>query len=311
MTKKIDLSWFDLNNYKSLEHFDLAQWINVLGFRMRLNYLLKEKNGDYSDEEISQINSIISTIRNSPLLSPFEEFSAGGSIDSSFSFNTCSVRSTSLYMLAKISEDCRLKDWVAVQYSNEDIDEDIGELISNLLNFETAQEARDFIDSNPSIKTKGVTKDFLRSIEGPVNSDSFIPVDLIFHKNPSLGDISFTSVLVDLSSSDEQISKDFLYWLENYRRETGYYAPKRNFTEKKFNEWITMQLLPYIDLTLIALHEGTSITQYKLGSLLFPDDIEIDGTERIRRTVKPKANWLLEDSTLLAMQSQVNSSYPT
>ena len=255
MKKKIDLSWFDLNNYKSLKHFDLAQWINVLGFRMRLNYLLKEKKGDYSDEEKSQIDSIISTIKYNPLQSPFEDFSTGESTDSSFSFNTCSVRSTSLYLFAKIALDCRLEDWV----------------------------------------------------KDPINTDPFIPVDLVFHKNPSLGDMSLTNVLVDLSSSDEQISQDFLYWLAHYRRDTGYYAPKKNFTEKNLDEWISMQLLPYIDLTLIALHEGTSITQYKLGYLLFPDDIEIDGTERIRRTVKPKANWLLEDSTSLAMQSQARN----
>ena len=259
MAEKLDLSWFDLNNYKSLKDFNLVQWINVLGFRSRLDYLLKEKKGDYSDQEKSHIDIIISTIRNSPLLSPFKEISAWESIDPSFSFNTCSVRSTSLYLLAKISEDCRLEDW-----------------------------AKD-----------------------PVNTDPFIPVDLIFHKNPSIGDMAFTNVLVDLSGSDKQIKKDFLYWLENYRRATGYYAPKKNFTEKNSNEWISMQLLPYIDLTLIALYEGISITQYKLGSLLFPDDIEIDGTERIRRTVKPKAEWLLEQSTSLAMQSQVNSSYTT
>ncbi len=73
MTKKIDPSWFDLNNYKSLMHFDLAQWINVLGFRMRLNYLLKEKKGDYSEPlaksiKANGINGLKGKKENSPAI---------------------------------------------------------------------------------------------------------------------------------------------------------------------------------------------------------------------------------------------------
>lgn len=259
MAEKLDLSWFDLNNYKSLKDFTLTQWINALGFRARLNYLLEEKKEDYSDEEKSEIEVAIFSIKNTPILYKVI-FSFDGSKNPSFSFNTFSVRSTPVNLFRKISEDCRLKDWEN--------------------------------DSD--------------------NNDPFnIPVDLIFRRNPKISDMLFTNLLVNLSGTDEQIKKDFLYWLENYRKLMGYYAPKRDFTEKNFNEWVSMQLLPYIDLSLIALYERTSITQYKLGCLLFPDDIEIDSTERIRRTVKPKAEWLLNDSTSISMQAQVYSSFTT
>jgi hypothetical protein len=49
----------------------------------------------------------------------------------------------------------------AVEYTDGDINEDTGELISKFSKFESDDDARNFIASNPSIKSKGVTKDFV------------------------------------------------------------------------------------------------------------------------------------------------------
>lgn len=146
----------------------------------------------------------------------------------------------------------------------------------------------------------------IKAWESDSNNENYLamPIDLILQQNSEPGDMATTHVVVDLYGTDEQIMKDFAYWLENYRNEIGFSVPKKDFTEKQINEWISLNLLPYLDLTLITKAEGYSITQSKLGNVLFPDEIDIDSTERIRRTVKPKAEWILQQSILVSMQVQ-------
>jgi hypothetical protein len=130
------------------------------------------------------------------------------------------------------------------------------------------------------------------------------PWELIV-KERSIGLQVLNIVGVDLGASDEQIMSDFRHWLTEYKKFTGYKSPKRNFTDKDLSEWVEYRILPYIDLKSVAKFEGKIITQAKMARLIFPNEYDIDITERLRRTTKPKADWLFSYSTTSAILAQI------
>jgi len=86
----------------------------------------------------------------------------------------------------------------AVQYTDGDINEDTGELIPKFSKFESEEEAREFIDNNPSIETKGVTKDILRDNSSVLTGNRSLDalwksVDKKFEKIESTEDIAIVA----------------------------------------------------------------------------------------------------------------------
>ncbi len=126
----------------------------------------------------------------------------------------------------------------------------------------------------------------------------------------NIGDLGTHYVTINLSATDEQIMSDFRHWLTEYRKAMGqgYESHKRNFTDKDLSEWIEYRVLPYLDLMMIAKLEGKKMTQAQAARLIFPDEYDVDITERLRRTTKQKAEWLLKYSTIYALGSQINAS---
>ena len=112
-------------------------------------------------------------------------------------------------------------------------------------------------------------------------------------------------VYVDLNATDNQIKENFNSWLKNKRKVTERNVSKRCFTEIDFSRWEKHKILPYIDLKLIAHSEGKTLTQSKIGDLLFSSDKVIERPLKVRKTVKPLAEKLLTTKTICAMQSQI------
>ena len=82
----------------------------------------------------------------------------------------------------------------AVEYTDGDINEDTGELISKFSKFESDDAAREFIASNPSIKSKGVTKDFVNDNKSALTGNRSLDalwksVDAKFEKVETGGNI--------------------------------------------------------------------------------------------------------------------------
>ncbi len=109
---------------------------------------------------------------------------------------------------------------------------------------------------------------------------------------------------IDRGATDKQLENDFSQWLKNHRTVTEYTARARRFNLVDFKRWSDNKLLPYLDLTLIANVEGKELTQNKLGELLFPNEFDAGLIERIRKTVKPLAEWLISNKTLAALKCQ-------
>lgn len=127
------------------------------------------------------------------------------------------------------------------------------------------------------------------------------PYDFLYKKFDELDDGSDTHVTINLTATDEQILSDFQHWLTEYRKAVGRESNKKNFSDKDLACWYESRLLPYIDLTLSAAIEGKKITQAKIAELLCLD------LDKLRKTIKPKAEWLFRHETLTAIEDQLSS----
>ncbi len=131
------------------------------------------------------------------------------------------------------------------------------------------------------------------------------------------------NITIDLTATDEQLKSDFSRWLTEYRKTIDYESYKTKgykfykkkgielyqtkFTDKDLSYWVECRLLPYIDLTLVAAVEKKTITQAEIGRLVYPytEHHSEDITQKIRKTVIPKADWLFRDETLQAIRAQI------
>jgi hypothetical protein len=132
------------------------------------------------------------------------------------------------------------------------------------------------------------------------------PLDFLVLKR-DIGGEELANVVVNVEATDEQILSDFKNWLSAYRKASGCISHEKNFTDKNLADWCRWRLLPYIDLMLIAKASRAEITQNKIARLLFNDEFEIDIVDRLRRTTRPKAEWLIREHTVSAICAQAEA----
>jgi hypothetical protein len=110
---------------------------------------------------------------------------------------------------------------------------------------------------------------------------------------------------INLHASDEHIIEDFKNWLANTRSSLAKKSAKKTFSTADLTEWTDYKILPYLDLKIWSIFTNCHITQVILGNAIFPDELDVDTTERIRRTTKKKAEWLMNHSILDAFGVQI------
>jgi hypothetical protein len=165
---------------------------------------------------------------------------------------------------------------------------------------------------------------------GLLRFEDYLPFDYLLKAAGRDNKGEFTHVTVDLTATDGQILKDFSNWLKAYRKTMEYMPDKSlrgektatknpTFGERNLKNWVEWKLLPYIDLELAKL-AGENIDNNKIAELLYPDEcshknenIDTDNNdttmkklrERITGTLKPKAEALLSDSLIDAINLQL------
>lgn len=110
---------------------------------------------------------------------------------------------------------------------------------------------------------------------------------------------------INLHASDEHIIEDFKKWLANTRSGLAKKSTKKTFSTTDLTEWTDYKILPYLDLKIWSIFTDCHITQVIIGNAIFPDELNVDTTERIRRTTKKKAEWLMNNSILDAFGVQI------
>lgn len=123
----------------------------------------------------------------------------------------------------------------------------------------------------------------------------------IFLLDRGLPRSGFAWIAVDLAATDKEIENAFREWLRRFRESDGQHREKM-FSEADFRSWAHYQVLPYIDLLLWGRYQGVRYTNSLLADTLFPGQV-VD-SERIRKTIKPTADHLLDPSTLMALGLQ-------
>jgi hypothetical protein len=112
--------------------------------------------------------------------------------------------------------------------------------------------------------------------------------------------------VIDLEASDQQIMREFSTWLSEQR--SRYYdlpVPKKLFTSTDFSDWHEAGILPYFDLTTIAKIDNKKLPLHAIGDALFPNEIDVDVAERVRKVTKRKASQIFRLGTLWALDQQV------
>lgn len=127
-------------------------------------------------------------------------------------------------------------------------------------------------------------------------------IDLIYERFPDSS--YYEEVFVDLNTSDAQLIGDFKNWLAKKREARGIGAPKKDVTDADMQDWWRYRVLALIDIDLFCHYTDTSISQATLGNLLFPDEFDIDVSERVRKVVRPLANKLMSNVYLAALDEQ-------
>lgn len=267
MDKKLDTEWFDLKNYSKLNDLDLLGWYNQISYR---NMVFDQINGKI---EVSQKNlkRNIDNIKNNPIIKDmdYEDLATFQIQNSSiYPCDTYSVFGTSAINLWRITRDNKLKDvW---DYCD----------------------AWDCHDENDNFSFPDEDIELVNT-----------PIDLLYLKR-GLHCSNSVSLTINLKARDEQIINDFCLWLDKYRKLTKTKSIKKEFTKNNFNAWISLRVLEYMDLWLVAVYEQKEIKQVEIAILIF-DDAGTDIFDKLRRSTKKTVKFLLLKETLQAMRAQL------
>jgi Family of unknown function (DUF6387) len=84
-------------------------------------------------------------------------------------------------------------------------------------------------------------------------------------------------------------------------------VPKKLFTIADFSDWHESRILPYFDLTTFAEIEETKIPLHEIADALFPNEIDVDVAERVRKVTKKKAAQVFTYGVIHALDLQAMS----
>ncbi len=59
-----------------------------------------------------------------------------------------------------------------------------------------------------------------------------------------------------------------------------------------------MRILPFLDLALWQMMEGLTLPHHRVASALYPDEFDVDLTERVRKVTRPLAEQLIDHDFL-------------
>lgn len=280
MAENLNLEWFKLANYDQFKTMSLEEWGQQIEVRrsIYLTELDRPEYCDYAsecdfDEQEECLLSRATELKSGVLINIPSHFSFHrekivDAIMNGYSFATASVNSLSSSDLLGMANNQSLNPvWNACKnmqgdfFSKEDPDDNYQKIANTPHDFN--------ILTHSNYESKA-------------------------HK---------AHVVINLLASDDQIKKDFKHWLTNYRatlnifnHEEKYipYTKQKFFSKTLTNYWLEFNVIPYIDLILIAkIERKKKPTFEEMGKLLFPSEFDIELEGRVRQVTQVAANQLL------------------
>lgn len=118
---------------------------------------------------------------------------------------------------------------------------------------------------------------------------------------------SHATIVVSLDAPEAIILAEFESWLRAERARLDLSEVKNRFKKEHYARWVSLRVLPYIDLRLHAAIEGPPLPYHVIASAIFPERVEIDIVEAVRKTTKPLADYLMRDDVINALEAQGES----
>jgi hypothetical protein len=107
---------------------------------------------------------------------------------------------------------------------------------------------------------------------------------------------------IDLSYPDNVLIENFEHMLKMRRSKLDSTINNTSFYNKTdFDNWYRFGVLPYIDLIMWARDENVKIPYRVLADAIFPSGER--GEETIRKTTKPLVESLLNESSLIQLET--------
>ncbi len=289
MKKKLDTSWFELKKYDGLKALDLYGWERQISARQGIRAFLglSHQLAVRWFEDI-KVCPIVEEDKGR------ERWGKWRKSDANHPYNTNSVFNIPAESLKLFSDSLRLRP---ANYAPQDS-----------LSYHSYREKAELSEATPDLQDKSIDSATFQWNIPPTPPPPELPDD-----TPTIGGdrgsfLNTTAVMIDLSASDQQIKKDFDHWLSEYRKAMKC-APGKFTEETHLAGWVKNRLLPYIDLRLAAELDGLRLGPAGAAKLIFPG-FSGRTADRISRTTKLHADWLMEERSLLAIQAQLRSMTP-
>lgn len=255
------LEWFDINNYDNVKNWGRADWILVI----QLRRTIWRDNDTFYKKEINKLCELFNYTVTSGMFIDDEQITYDRDLVRDFCFLDFGSLYEDIFIRNKTLIECLNK---ACHELSEQIIESKDSDSGKLCIWDFGGGYLDVLDDNclKNITDPDITDPEFRSSE----------IHFLAH--------------INLDATDDQLIASFKNWLDKKREIlSDTEGKKRRFNDSDFKEWHEMRLLAYIDLKLWSRLTRNNLTNYQISQLIFSDVFDIDITEKIRKTVGPKA----------------------
>jgi len=268
--------WFCIKNYNDAANLTAFDWYNQLLPRYSIY------------NQVSDFNAFNEVVDEDKQLSDYKDFMSGSALSAYEDIKqTGLLESTNnIFPSHRIFNNISplsIGDFLDIEDETKDmvIKKELKRLISN----QERQQENQILDVEPDLKTQRLKKTPLNDV-------------LEYYHNEIIN--------INLAASDEIILSDFRDWLKGIRNKyKNTIHQKKDFKQKDFDRWSSNSILPFLDLTIWSRMELKSITNNAMGKTIFPNEFDIDLSERVRNTVKPLALSLITHESLVILGSQI------
>jgi hypothetical protein len=263
--------WFDIDRYRQTSKLGTKEWF----------YQLRIRSDCYSF-----FNNFYSRVKTNPEL--FEIF------------QTEEIATAHIKKFNVITTQCLItEDTYNYFYPEDDYYKSFNKVISPL----TVNDVLDigmndlYIDNLTNIK-------FFKDIKKE-NSESPLLMRAVDEINEQPERIR--NIKVDLGASNKEILTAFKTWLHTTRDKDADISYKNNFNTVNYSQWSENCVLAFLDITIWSIIESVNIKNHVMGQFLFPNEYDVDLSEKIRKVTSPLALKLIKDETLVTMAYQINN----
>ena len=122
----------------------------------------------------------------------------------------------------------------------------------------------------------------------PLRKYENYPADFgLIEKGEDAFGISTINLTIDLNSPDKLIIQDLKNFLTEIRKMEQIRGEQ--VTGSILSRLESLMVLPYLDLDIYSRIESVNLSNHILGDWLFPDELKVDVTEKVRKSTEPLA----------------------